>query len=132
MAEAVVDSSVVAAIVFGIPEIKEALALTRGLRVVAPELIRYEIANNAVTKIRRGTGTSEEVSARFGKFGLLGVQIIPLGRMEFPRILDLAVEEKLTSYDAAYLWISMTRHLTLVTFDRQLAAAAARRLTPRV
>lgn len=73
MSEAVVDSSVLAAILFGEPEMEQALALIRGYQLLAPDLLPYEIANIAVTKTRRGPNSVDEVVARLAEFAELGV-----------------------------------------------------------
>lgn len=44
--------------------------------------------------------------------------------VEFPAVLDLALESGLTTYDASYLYVARTLGIPLVTFDRELRAAA--------
>jgi len=41
--------------------------------------------------------------------------------------LDIARNERLTTYDAAYLELAIRRRIPLLTLDQELAAAARRR-----
>jgi predicted nucleic acid-binding protein len=55
---------------------------------------------------------------------------IELASLEPPQVracLMLAIEDALSIYDAAYLWLAMSLRLPLMTLDRKLAAAAGAR-----
>lgn len=54
-------------------------------------------------------------------FGQLGVELHPV---EPARILSLAMQYKLSTHDAAYLWLAAELKASLATFDEQLATAA--------
>ena len=54
---------------------------------------------------------------------LMGLDAIHIQRVPVPAtdVVSLAVRTGLTAYDAAYLWLAMSRDAELVTLDRQLA-----------
>jgi predicted nucleic acid-binding protein len=118
---AVVDCSVVAAAVFLEPAARDADALTRAYRLVAPSLLAYELANVAAKKLRRGetpaaTLTTQLASLDAGVVAMADVP--PLGAF------DLAQRYGLTAYDASYLWLAAELRAPLITFDRRLGLAA--------
>jgi len=52
------------------------------------------------------------------------LETIPLAELDSRRILNLAIENRLTFYDASYIAAADFRKLTLVTDDATLAVAA--------
>jgi len=121
---AVVDASVLCAIVFVEPELDEALARAGQHRLLAPHLLPYEVANVAVMKHRRGEPLDDLQSA-LQRFAALDLVLEPVQPHD---TLDLAARYGITAYDAAYLWLAASRRAPLFTFDRRLADAARRHL----
>jgi predicted nucleic acid-binding protein len=122
---AVVDASVLCAVVFVEPEIDEALARAGAHRLLAPHLLPYEVANVAVMRHRRGEPLDDLQSAlqRLAALDLSLETVLPAGT------LDLAARYALTAYDAAYLWLAAAHRAPLLTFDRRLAEAARQHLS---
>lgn len=119
----VVDASALAAAVFG-----EAagLAVSRRLAdspLVAPTLLRYELGNVCLTKIRRYPEQRRELLQALARFPSLGVQEVDVPTWEST---ELGERESLTAYDAAYLWLARSLGAELVTLDERLQAAASR------
>lgn len=119
----VVDASALAAAVFG-----EAagLAVSRRLAdgpLVAPTLLRYELGNVCLTKIRRYPEQRRELLQALARFPSLGVQEVDVPTWES---IELGERESLTAYDAAYLWLTRSLGAELVTLDERLHAAASR------
>jgi predicted nucleic acid-binding protein len=121
---AVVDASVVCAIVFAQPELDHALARVRRHALVAPELLPFEVAKVAVMKRRRGAPL-DDVRAAVQRFLTLD---IVLERADPEGCLDLALRYQLTACDAAYLWLAAELKYPLATFDARLAEAARQHL----
>ena len=91
-------------------------------RLVAPELINYEVGNVLVTK----TGLrSRDIAEIFGHFSDLEIQTYTLGAEEYRTSLDLAQRYKLTVYDASYLALAAALNIKLVTADKTLARRAS-------
>jgi predicted nucleic acid-binding protein len=91
-------------------------------RLVAPELLYYEVGNVLVTKVRLD---AKAVSELFGYFLDLHIESYSLGAEEYRASIDLAHKYKLTVYDAAYLALALTINVKLVTADKRLATRAA-------
>jgi predicted nucleic acid-binding protein len=118
----VVDSSAVAAILFDEPELGAVQALLRGSQVIAPSLLTYELANVCRTKCRQHPAERDSLVAGLAllpTFGILQVEV------DTQAVLALALETRLTFYDASYLWLSRSRGAELVTLDKALARAAS-------
>jgi len=116
----VIDSSLLAAIVFGEPELSEAEALLGDAQLVAPSLLRYELANIAWKKAKKHPGKAKVVAAEL--HAALGLDI-KFVEVDHDEVLDVALEKDLTVYDAAYLWLARSLNVPLATLDRKLRAA---------
>jgi len=119
----VVDAGVLGAVLFDEPEGPAALREIGGMALHAPGLIDYEIASIALAKARAGSG---DLAAQ----GLTDYRVLALERVSVDPIAQasLAMSYRLTSYDAAYLWLAASLQAPLVTFDAKLARAARRHL----
>lgn len=92
-------------------------ALLRGLPLLAPTLLPYELGN---VLLREFKGERRKWDPALTEI-LLGVSLeLP----SFARVFLAA--EGLTFYDAAYLALAQERGATLVSYDRDLLARAAK------
>lgn len=114
----VVDASAIAAVLFAEDEGETIRAHVRGESLLAPQLIDYELANICWKRIRREPGAQLEMLSM-----LTGVDTLAIERVTVPpsEVVNLAVRTGLTAYDAAYLWLAMSRDVELVTLDNRLA-----------
>ena len=128
MAEKVVDASVVAALVFGEERGAEAAQLLEGHRLLAPSLLPYEVAS--VYRKKALAVPAQRENLREGLLdGLrLGIELTPVPAAA---VADLALEKRVTVYDAAYLWLAATLKVDLLTFDADLAAHTVGRASAR-
>jgi predicted nucleic acid-binding protein len=115
----VVDCSLLAAILFNEPSRDEALELLVDKSLHAPNLIDHEIISVAVKKTEANAG---DAVVR----GLNSFRKLRLDRhsIDHQSQFELAVNQKLSAYDAAYLQLAVTLNAPLATFDRVLASAA--------
>lgn len=120
----VVDASALAALLFGEPEAEAVAAQLKGARLVAPGLLAFELANVCLMKCRRHPDQREMLLAGFQLFARLGVEEVAVDHVG---VLQLAMETRLTAYDASYLYLSRQFGAEIVTFDKALASAAALR-----
>ena len=85
------------------------------------DLTLYEFANvlwkNLVLKKK---GSLEEVTEIMNFLSDLNLKIIRPEKEEFPEILKIAVENKITVYDAAYIYMARKRNLVFKTLDKKL------------
>ena len=122
MTRIVVDASVLAAFVFQEPGFERLAERLEGATVCAPELLRFELANVAVTKARRAPSHAPEIFARLAEVldAPWDIRWHPVNTTD---VAVLAAMTGLSAYDAAYLWLAGRLEADLVTLDRQLARA---------
>lgn len=123
MAAKVIDASALGALLFGEPEAESVAQLLRGVDLVAPALLSFEVANVCLTKLRRHPDTRDALLTGFGLLQQMAIRTVAVDHTE---VLALAEQTGLTAYDASYLWLSRRLNLDLATLDRRLAAAAAK------
>lgn len=117
---AVIDCSLVSAMLWAEPAADAARERTRGRSLHAPTLLAYELANVARNKCRSGV---PEAAARDG-LAAFAEHRIALHDEPPAELFDLAQRLGLTAYDAAYLSLAIHLRAPLLTFDQKLAAAA--------
>ena len=112
-----------AAILFGEPESERVVDWISGDPLVAPTLISYEVANTCWKKLLRHPAQKRQLMTAYGLFPKMAVQpwSVALGDA-----ILLAESERLTVYDASYLWLARRLGIELVTLDQELLAASRR------
>lgn len=114
----VVDASV--AVKWVVTEaLSEEAAALQVHTLIAPSLWLLECANVLWVKARRGELSEEEARFRYRLIRESPVQVSPIEPLA-DAATDLAHRLDVTPYDAAYLALSRSRHLPLVTADRKL------------
>ena len=119
---AVVDCSVLAALLFDEPQREAATQLIAGRTLHAPWLLDHEIASLAERKRRAGIGDEVAAVAAHMEFD------VTMHRTSPDTVLPLATTYALSTYDAAYLALAARLRVPLVTFDPKLGKAAMRHL----
>ena len=125
---AVLDASALAALLFGEPDGERVEAALRGARPVAPSLIRFEVGNVCLTKLRLHPGERARLMAALRLLDRMDLRTVEVDPGE---VVVLAEAESLTFYDAACLWLAVVLGAPLVTLDRRLGEAAQRVLGRR-
>ncbi|MCH7749829.1 MAG: type II toxin-antitoxin system VapC family toxin [Acidobacteria bacterium] len=123
MSARVIDASVMAAVAFGEPRRDEAVALVHGAEVLGPTLLAYELTHVACKKCRARPDEAVHVASQLSDALTLTDRWLEVDAGE---VLALALVWGLSAYDASYLWLAAALKVPLVTFDRQLAAVAAK------
>lgn len=118
----VIDTSAVAALLFGEPEGEQAAALMDNCELTAPPLLQFELANVCLIKCRRHPEQRDKLLSAFNLRKQLGIREIAVNQGE---VVLLAEKTGLTAYDASYLWLARVLDAEIVTFDRKLREAAA-------
>jgi predicted nucleic acid-binding protein len=120
--EAVVcDASVLAAIAFNEDLSLDARALTRSRRLYAPPLLRYEMAQTAVTKSASAGGDGRRVQQAFAATLRVPIKLVV---PSWPEVVELARAHGLSAYDASYLQVALALRIRLATLDKRLAQVA--------
>ena len=118
MAAKVVDASVLAALAFGEPRADEAATLLSGADLFAPDLLPYELASVALKKAQHYPTQSGQIADALDAVLSLDISLVSVAA---GAVLALALESKLTAYDAAYFHLAQSLKCPLVTFDERLA-----------
>jgi predicted nucleic acid-binding protein len=118
----VCDASVLAAIAFEEPNSAEARALTRSKRLLAPSLLRYEMAQVVVSKCIRSPNDASGIGRAFAASLRVPVRLL---LPSWPAVVELARKHKLSAYHAAYLQLAKELHIPLATLDARLGRVAA-------
>jgi predicted nucleic acid-binding protein len=124
MADKVVDTSALAMIAFAEPGADEIIDEIDGHHLHAPSLIAFELMNVVWKRARK--------APKFAPLFLEALEMLEGLDLRFrginqSEVIVLGLETGLTAYDASYLWLSHALGAPLVTRDRRLAAAYARR-----
>ena len=115
----VVDCSALAGILFEEPWQAQAGEKIHGRTMNAPFLLEIEFTSVALKKHKQGYGAV--IDKALARFKALNVT---LHQIELPQVLALALQYKLSAYDASYLWLAAELKAPLATFDEKLADAA--------
>jgi predicted nucleic acid-binding protein len=118
MTAKVVDASVLAALAFGEPSADRAANLLSGSKLYAPDLLPYELASVALKKSMNYPARTREIAIALETALGLDISLVSVPPAD---ILAVALESKLTVYDAAYLYLARSLKCPLVTFDERLA-----------
>lgn len=119
--DVVVDTSALAALLFGEPEAEVVAHRLQGRRMLAPTLLGYELASVYLKKARQHPALARSLRSALGLFSRMGIHQVQVPTSELP---DTARRTGLTTYDAAYLWLAQSTGAELVTLDATLEAAA--------
>src|SRR5690348_10393179 len=106
-----------AAIVFDELDRELVEELLQGTNLFAPLLLDYEMASVCLKKIRLVPADRNGLIAAFDRFSTL-----PITRVanDMEETIALAMDNKLSLYDASYLWLARSLDVELVTLDDKL------------
>jgi predicted nucleic acid-binding protein len=92
------------------------------LEALAPRLWAYEIRNCILIGLRRGRIGKADAEGFLSSLADLNIRL--LDPVSYDDLLDLAENNRLTVYDAAYLDVAMRGGCELASLDESLKAAA--------
>ena len=119
----VVDTSALAAVIFGEPAQSAVEQRLSGATLYAPVLIDFEMANVCLKKIRERPADRAAVIASYRNYEQFVIAKLPVVLGE---AIELAERLRLSLYDASFLWLSRSLGVDLVTLDAQLQGAIAK------
>lgn len=96
-----------------------------GEEVLVPAHWPLEVVNTLLIGRRRGRITSQQLTEFIGDLAALPIRLEPPPNpVQWPAIVTLAEQYRLTAYDAAYLELAQRVGLPLATLDGDLRKAA--------
>ncbi len=119
----VIDASALGALAFGEPDSVAVAETLKDATLAAPSLLWFEMASICRKKIVAHPEIGRQLLAAFGRARRLPIRI---SIVDHEKIVVLAEETGLTTYDASYLWLSVFLHGELVTLDKVLKKAASK------
>ena len=117
----VVDASALAALLVGEPDGPAVARRMEGRPLLAPTLLRYEMASVCVKKIGEEPQQAAGLLSALRLMPRMGIREV---QMPAEGLAEIARESGLTAYDAAYLGLAREMGAQLVTLDRRLERAA--------
>ena len=119
----VVDASIMGAIAFQEGETTDAMRLVSGADLYAPLLLKYELTSIARTKATQTPADQPLIEMNLAAALATAVQVVDV---DYARVLQLAIQNGLSTYDSSYLEVAITLGMPLATFHQKLATAAGR------
>ena len=124
----VLDCSIAAAWLFADeadPETDHLLARIKDGGALVPNLWHLEVGNMLLQAEKKGRITAPQINVRLALLADLPITTdTETAPRAFQEILTLAAAQKLTTYDAAYLELTIRRRVPLATKDKALIRAA--------
>lgn len=91
-------------------------------QLVAPDLLVYEVINALKTSVRRKRITDDIAQQLLHEFEGWNIQYF---KIDNESVLDLAISEELSGYDASYLYLARKMKCELLTWDKKLGKLAS-------
>lgn len=121
MADLVVDTSALIAVVMNAPEKRDIVEATRDASLIAPRSVHWEVGNAFSAMLRRRRIEVAQAIKALEIYGSIPIRFIEVA---LPASIMLADEHRLYAYDAYLIMCSLAVNAPLLTLDRSLARAA--------
>ncbi|OFW31877.1 MAG: twitching motility protein PilT [Acidobacteria bacterium RIFCSPLOWO2_12_FULL_60_22] len=119
--EFVVDTSVLIAVLTSEAERAVLVERTRGVHLVAPASVHWEVGNAFAAMLKRRRITLPEIEQALEAYGKIPLRLMAV---DLTTALQLAAEHNLYAYDAYVLACATRQRCPLLTLDGGLARAA--------
>jgi predicted nucleic acid-binding protein len=119
-ADRVVDASALAAVLLDETTADAIWARLRDHQLAAPALLYFEVANACLKKAKSYPEKQEIFHIAVDQLCRIPIQIVDV---DFRAISRLALEYRLSAYDASYLWLARELGAELITLDAKLERA---------
>jgi len=113
----VVDANVYLAVILNEPEKQVIIESTRGVELISPEVLPYEIGNALTAMLKRKRLNEEQIIKSFDIFNMIPLHLEPVN---IAKALDIACMFKIYAYDAYYLELAKRLKIPLLTLDSQM------------
>jgi len=120
--EVVVDTSAVLAVLLDEPERDALIARTRGVALLAPGSVPWEVGNGLIAGFRRRRLTARQVRDAWVSFERIPLRLLDV---VVPKALGLAEQFGLYAYDAYILEAARGHRVPLLAMDKRLRTVGA-------
>jgi len=119
--EVVVDTSVLIAVLTSEAERAVLVELTRGVHLIAPASVHWEVGNAFAAMLKRRRITLPEIEQALGAYEKIPLRLLAV---DLTTSLRLAAEHNMYAYDAYVIACASRQRCQLLTLDGGLARAA--------
>lgn len=119
----IIDTSAIIAVLMDEPEKAAILERTKGVELVAPRSVYWEIGNAFSLMFRRRRIALPEAKEAFAGYERMPIRLVDI---DMARALELAERLNIYAYDAYMLACALDLDAPLLTLDKGLANAASR------
>ena len=119
----VADASAVLAVVLNEAARDSIIKRTADCRIVAPEVLPYEIGNALVVVRKKGRLSDAQVLRAYDSAQRIAVALLPVA---IPRAIRLAMQFGIYAYDAYYLQCCIENRLPLLSLDARMCEVAGK------
>jgi len=117
----VADANIYLAVILNEPEKRDIIEKTRGVELISPEVLPYEIGNALTAMLKRKRLNREQVIRSFGIFDVIPSHLMSV---DIEKALDIACTFNIYAYDAYYLELAKRLKIPLLTLDSQMKEIA--------
>jgi len=117
----VVDASIYLAVILNEPEKRVIIEHTKGVELISPEVLPFEIGNALVAMFKRKRLYKEQVVESFNIFNMISLH---LATVKINKALDLSCRFNIYAYDAYYLELAERLKVPLLTLDNKMQSIA--------
>lgn len=119
----VIDTSVLIAVVAGEKDRDALIDRTRGMTLVAPSSVHWEVGNALAAMLKRRRATLDEILLALAGYEQIPIRLIDVGIADALRIAD--AHDGIYAYDAYLIACAARQRCPLITLDNALAQAAS-------
>jgi predicted nucleic acid-binding protein len=123
MAQVVVDTSAVVAVVLNEPEKERLIELTEGEELVAPRSLHWEVGNALTAMFKRGRLKLNEALKAIREYDKIPIQFVEIDLHES---VKTASRENIYAYDAYFIVCAKKHRTPFLSLDEALKDAAAK------
>jgi predicted nucleic acid-binding protein len=119
----VVDTSVLIAVLTDEPERQKLIQTTRGVDLIAPPSVHWEVGNALAAMLKRNRINREQVRIVLGAYEEIPIRFVEI---DLSTAMELAADHDLYAYDAYILACARENRCGLISLDKGLLKAARR------
>ena len=113
----VVDANIYLAVILNEPEKQAIIEHTKGIELISPEVLPYEIGNALSAMLKRKRLSEDQIIESFDIFNMIPLNLEPVN---IAKALNIACKFNIYAYDAYYLELSERLKAPLLTLDNEM------------
>ena len=115
--QVIVDANIFLAVILNEPEKQRIIEITKGIELVSPEVLPYEIGNALSAAYKKQRIIKEQAIQAYQIFDTIPVHLVDVN---VKNALNIACDGNSYAYDAYYLELARKNDLPLLTLDNKM------------